>query len=272
MPGGLRRQTRAGRYGASRPLRGADRSGGERHRSTDVRSGLPVACGRTRAPASPSAADGRPARVPSAAGGRAARRTLPRHVGENRDRDLAPLAGAAYRWPGAAGALRVSPAAPSRPAPLASEEQRRGRTRSCPSRPVRGSCLSHWAAARPRPELAEPLVPVGRGLLRGVFDVPAAARAVFGVPPPPGAALTATAAYAGGLGRFASLSHANQPPASATTVPRQTKRAARPHRERPSSRMSGGVLLSHAVPRAVPSALKGLTSGFGMGPGVSPSL
>ena len=35
--------------------------------------------------------------------------------------------------------------------------------------------------------------------------------------------------------------------------------------------MSGGVLLSHAVPRAVPSALKGLTSGFGMGPGVSPS-
>ena len=35
--------------------------------------------------------------------------------------------------------------------------------------------------------------------------------------------------------------------------------------------MSGGVLLSHAVPRAVPSALKGLTSGFGMEPGVSPS-
>ena len=39
-----------------------------------------------------------------------------------------------------------------------------------------------------------------------------------------------------------------------------------------SVKMSGGVLLSHAVPRAVPSALKGLTSGFGMGPGVSPSL
>ena len=34
--------------------------------------------------------------------------------------------------------------------------------------------------------------------------------------------------------------------------------------------MSGGVLLSHAVARAVPSALKGLASGFGMGPGVSP--
>src|ERR1700733_11851390 len=35
--------------------------------------------------------------------------------------------------------------------------------------------------------------------------------------------------------------------------------------------MSGGVLLSHPVTRAVPSALKGLASGFGMGPGVSPS-
>jgi hypothetical protein len=35
--------------------------------------------------------------------------------------------------------------------------------------------------------------------------------------------------------------------------------------------VSGGVLLSHAVPRAVPSALKSLASGFGMGPGVSPS-
>ena len=35
---------------------------------------------------------------------------------------------------------------------------------------------------------------------------------------------------------------------------------------------SGGVLLSHTVPRAVPSTLRGLTSGFGMGPGVSLSL
>jgi hypothetical protein len=41
--------------------------------------------------------------------------------------------------------------------------------------------------------------------------------------------------------------------------------------ERPQLKMSGSVLLSHAVPRAVPSALKGLTSGFGMEPGVSPS-
>ncbi len=38
-----------------------------------------------------------------------------------------------------------------------------------------------------------------------------------------------------------------------------------------SGKMSGGVILSHAVPHAVPSALKSLTSGFGMGPGVSPS-
>ncbi len=46
---------------------------------------------------------------------------------------------------------------------------------------------------------------------------------------------------------------------------------AAPGRERPRLKMSGGVLLSHAVPRAVPSALKSLTSGFGMEPGVSPS-
>ncbi len=40
----------------------------------------------------------------------------------------------------------------------------------------------------------------------------------------------------------------------------------------PLERLSGGVLLSHTVPRAVPSALKGLASGFGMGPGVSLTL
>ena len=39
-----------------------------------------------------------------------------------------------------------------------------------------------------------------------------------------------------------------------------------------NGKMSGGVLLSHAVARAVPSAQKGLASGFGMGPGVSLSL
>jgi hypothetical protein len=43
--------------------------------------------------------------------------------------------------------------------------------------------------------------------------------------------------------------------------------------ERPSRQVvSGDVLLSHAVARAVPSALRGLASGFGMGPGVSLSL
>ena len=36
--------------------------------------------------------------------------------------------------------------------------------------------------------------------------------------------------------------------------------------------LSGDVLVSHTVPRAVPSALRGLTSGFGMEPGVSLSL
>ncbi len=39
----------------------------------------------------------------------------------------------------------------------------------------------------------------------------------------------------------------------------------------PHRKMSGDVLLSHPVARAVPSAQKGLASGFGMGPGVSPS-
>ncbi len=37
-------------------------------------------------------------------------------------------------------------------------------------------------------------------------------------------------------------------------------------------KLSGGVLLSHTVTRAVPSALRGLASGFGMEPGVSLSL
>src|SRR6185312_13299424 len=47
------------------------------------------------------------------------------------------------------------------------------------------------------------------------------------------------------------------------------KRRWGPPKWSPSRKMSGGVLLSHAVPRAVPSAQKGLASGFGMGPGVS---
>src|SRR5262249_10974379 len=57
--------------------------------------------------------------------------------------------------------------------------------------------------------------------------------------------------------------------------PTQAQNATRAVRrtERPSSEVvSGDVLLSHAVARAVPSALRGLASGFGMGPGVSLSL
>ena len=49
------------------------------------------------------------------------------------------------------------------------------------------------------------------------------------------------------------------------------KRRWGPPKWSPSRKMSGDVLLSHAVPHAVPSAQKGLASGFGMGPGVSPS-
>jgi hypothetical protein len=59
-----------------------------------------------------------------------------------------------------------------------------------------------------------------------------------------------------------------RPESSATKRTRAIRRT-----ERPSSQIvSGDVLLSHAVARAVPSALRGLASGFGMGPGVSLSL
>ena len=57
-----------------------------------------------------------------------------------------------------------------------------------------------------------------------------------------------------------------------TSARAKGRRLLDPCGEQPPSNMPGGVLLSHAVPRAVPSAQKGLTSGFGMGPGVSPSL
>src|SRR5262249_53594790 len=69
------------------------------------------------------------------------------------------------------------------------------------------------------------------------------------------------------------LTALNSHPVTATDAPHH-KRAEGRHRvvRALSGKMSGGVLLSHAVSRAVPSALEGLTSGFGMGPGVSPSL
>jgi hypothetical protein len=65
-----------------------------------------------------------------------------------------------------------------------------------------------------------------------------------------------------------------KPPAM-TSIPLKICKYVRAIRlpERPSRQIvSGDVLLSHAVARAVPSALRGLASGFGMGPGVSLSL
>jgi hypothetical protein len=61
------------------------------------------------------------------------------------------------------------------------------------------------------------------------------------------------------------------PPPPGSTQHKTTLRAITSKGKALSEKMSGGVLLSHPVPRAVPSALKGLTSGFGMEPGVSPS-
>ena len=223
---------------------------------------------------SPSPPEGRPEReLPPAAGGRAARRYSPVPPGaESRTRPGADD----RRGLSVAGGREVrcerSPAAPSRPAPSRAAAPRSGRE-SCPSRLVRGSGLSHLGAGRPRPEAAGPPLPAGRGLQRGAFAAPEAGRPVFGVPPPVRVPLLRPPVP---TPRSLGISRPSATPTNLqhlpTTVSRQAKRAAQPHRERPSSNMSGGVLLSHAVPRAVPSALKGLTSGFGMGPGVSPSL
>ena len=57
-----------------------------------------------------------------------------------------------------------------------------------------------------------------------------------------------------------------------TVRAKQTTEVARLSRATSVESVSGDVLLSHAVARAVPSALRGLASGFGMGPGVSLSL
>jgi hypothetical protein len=54
--------------------------------------------------------------------------------------------------------------------------------------------------------------------------------------------------------------------------PEMTRRANHCLVDPPCEVLSGGVLLSHTVSRAVPSALRGLASGFGMLPGVSLSL
>ena len=57
-----------------------------------------------------------------------------------------------------------------------------------------------------------------------------------------------------------------------TAWPAKTTKVVRQCRTTEVESVSGDVLLSHAVARAVPSALRGLASGFGMGPGVSLSL
>ena len=61
---------------------------------------------------------------------------------------------------------------------------------------------------------------------------------------------------------------------SSTNVigPQRTTRANHAWLALVEEKLSGGVLLSHTVSRAVPSALRGLASGFGMEPGVSLSL
>ena len=169
------------RPAAGRP---SSRAGGRAARRTPSAEG-----GRAVRRAPPAAVP----RVPSVAGGRAVRRVS----SEAADRT-------ARRAPSTAGerdVRRVSlpPRVVVDPRARSGEEVRvvrrgpslagvRGLRRApslgAPSRPVCGS----WprpTAVRPRPELPEALVPVGRGLLRGVFDVPAAARAVFGTPRPP---------------------------------------------------------------------------------------
>ena len=78
-----------------------------------------------------------------------------------------------------------------------------------------------------------------------------------------------------GLGRVVMApEHCGVPDMRALQPPAQTPETLRatPYGMALSEKKSGGVLLSHPVPRAVPSALKGLASGFGMLPGVSPSL
>ena len=264
MSGGLRRRTTGSLPGALRPARVAERSG-ERHRPWV--GGPSDALRRQRSPGF--------LRPPTAerSGGFHRRRPTGRPGARHRVRGNATFAGSPRRR-GPCSALARGPAPMSGSSdagrrPLASEDYvgrprrsrrpdrcavlaRRGRRPSGPGR----SSRSRWSRSAAGSS-------AGSSMFRQQHEPSSGHRGrrrydrrrlplgpwAFRVPQP------------------------RQPTSSsATTVPRQRKRAARPHRERPSSRMSGGVLLSHAVPRAVPSALKGLTSGFGMGPGVSPSL
>jgi hypothetical protein len=161
-----------------------------------------------------------------------------------------PAGPALTRWPATTGTGRDAPGA----------RLRCGTAGGCPApaitgRTVRPGTRGTAGSSRPRP---------ARRLRGSDSSRPGSAAAATG---------TTAAACPTALGRSAFLSHANQPSRSCHQhYPDKRRGVAQPYRERPSSKMPGGVLLSHAVPRAVPSALKSLTSGFGMGPGVSPSL
>jgi hypothetical protein len=91
----------------------------------------------------------------------------------------------------------------------------------------------------------------------------------------PDAAFLGAALPPARAGRRSGNSGIRHAPSERTHIPfTERRKALRATRERVTlnGKMSGGVLLSHAVARAVPSAQRGLASGFGMGPGVSLSL
>jgi hypothetical protein len=163
-----------------------------------------------------------------------------------------------------AAGLRPTPPVPPRPVPVVAFRVAAG-FRPAPPVPLRPV----------PPLLAWPARPV---LLRGARDDawPAAREPVRRVPP----ARSGLPADRSRPCSPVTLSSAPTTQLPGTTVPGTTVPGntvpdnaveAAPGWERPQQKMSGGVLLSHAVPHAVPSALKSLTSGFGMEPGVSPS-
>ena len=162
--------------------------------------------------------------------------------------------------PSGRGALLRPPDPSSRPVAL-----RGPRGRSSRPRPERGELPERGDPDRAVAPLLRPVVPAG--------EVPWPRPARF--PPRPLAAPLPPAPprAAPRLPLPSGLSATFLPLYAVPSLPEHNPKVrGRFHWRRPLQGMSGGVLLSHAVPRAVPSALKGLTSGFGMGPGVSPSL
>ena len=169
-----------------------------------------------------------------------------------------------------------------------------GRPRLASGRPRPASGRPWLASGRPRPASGRPSAgvrassgqrPGGPGLASG------RPRPAVGRPPDPRGCLFPEAPDAdgrparGGLrprpprcspGTFRPPARTRRPlhliESRKSIEPRKCVEGRAPAGGDPQRKMSGGVLLSHAVPRAVPSALKGLTSGFGMGPGISPSL